>query len=447
MLNKKIKSTISGLFVTVALLTLISGCVTTAPGKKSSVNRPTTISKPARVTRDSSKPGDYEQPLVLKASKLLPKTLLSGPDFTIEERVQNDGFLNIYTLKSRFGNLRVVSTPMVSKRVNEIRAIAEIDKLSKTVEFAKGIAKAGKDVVVGAKDLVTNPVNTVTTGASGVKKLFGRADDLIVGQVRSDAEDSRTKSLIGFSKTKRDYGHALNVDVYSRNQLLQKPLDQLTWAGYSGDMAGTLALSAVGGAAGAALSVASWTNVLGNVFRDQSPGDLRIMNRQRLEAMGVRKTVADRFIANSTYTPREQTLLVEALHSTTGVKERAEFIRFAAQSDNGDISQFRQRQARMYAAYHKSVAPLKRFVPVGQIAAALTKKGVIVLNVPLDYLVWTEEMAQMIETINQKISTLPEINGTELRLTGQLTPMARQSLEEMGWTIYDKQQKLLPDNS
>ncbi len=447
MSHKKIQSTTSRTVLALAVLSLVSGCATTKPTQHYRAEQaPTASTKPAKRHHAALKPGSYEQPVTLKASELLPKALLSGPDYTIDERVDNDGYMNIYTIKSKFGDMRVVSTPLVSKRVNEIRAIAEIDKISKTAEFARGIAKAGTDVVGGAVKLVTSPVDTVTTGASSVQKLFWRGDDIVSNDAKSYAEDSKVESLIGFSKTKREYSHALNVDVYSRNPLLKKPLDQLTWAGYSGDMAGTLAMSAVGGGAGVALSVAGWANTLDSVFRDTSPGDLRIKNYKQLAAMGVRKPLADRFIANGYYTPREQTLLVDALSSINAVKERAEFIRFAALSDSGDISEFRQRQARMYAAYDKDIAPLKRFIPIGQIAGALNQKGVVILNVPLDYLVWTAEMAKVVETINQQIDKLPGVKGTELRLTGSLTPMARKSLKEMGWTVYDKQQTLLADN-
>ncbi len=37
---------------------------------------------------------NYDPPVELKASKILPPELVSGPDFRVEEAVINDGYLN-----------------------------------------------------------------------------------------------------------------------------------------------------------------------------------------------------------------------------------------------------------------------------------------------------------------------------------------------------------------
>gem|GEM_PF-3740943 len=52
--------------------------------------------------------------------------------------------------------------------------MSAIEKMSGTEEFGKGVAEKGKDVVAGAKNLVTAPVDTLSSAGSGVKKLsFG----------------------------------------------------------------------------------------------------------------------------------------------------------------------------------------------------------------------------------------------------------------------------------
>ncbi len=49
-------------------------------------------------------------PIKLQASKVLPKDLLRGDNFTVNENLENDGFVNIYTLETNDGELRVEST-------------------------------------------------------------------------------------------------------------------------------------------------------------------------------------------------------------------------------------------------------------------------------------------------------------------------------------------------
>ncbi len=50
----------------------------------------------------AAQPG-FESLPVLSASKILPPELLSGPNHRVQEKVKNDGIVNIYTIDSRFG--------------------------------------------------------------------------------------------------------------------------------------------------------------------------------------------------------------------------------------------------------------------------------------------------------------------------------------------------------
>ena len=112
---------------------------------------------------------------------------------------------------------------------------------------------------------MTDPVDTASGAVSGVGKLLGRASEAVTGGARSDAEESRAKDLIGFSKTKRDYAYELGVDVYSRNPKLQEALDDIAWTGYAGSISTSVAFAAVPGAAGAV----AWPNAQG--FRHVGP--------------------------------------------------------------------------------------------------------------------------------------------------------------------------------
>jgi len=77
----------------------------------------------------------YESSATLKASQIVPKELLTGPDYRIDEKVLNDGFLNHYKVNSKFGEFNAVSNATLRKRIWEIRAMAEMDKVTGTKEF------------------------------------------------------------------------------------------------------------------------------------------------------------------------------------------------------------------------------------------------------------------------------------------------------------------------
>ena len=165
--------------------------------------------------------------------------------------------------------------------------------------------------------------------------------------------------------------------------------------------------------------------------------ELRKMNTEKLNAMGVNPEITDAFINNSIFSPREQTLLVHALGEMNGVADRGALVRLSLPSQNSTVALFRQRQAEMYAGYNKSVAPLQSFISLGQFAMSRTVNGALVANFPADYVVWTEPMARWMTGANQAVNNLPGVKERHLWLTGSLSPRARKEIASRGWQIHD----------
>jgi hypothetical protein len=388
---------------------------------------------------------DFETSVTLSASKLLPPEVIQGPSHRVDDKVTNDGFLNLYTITSPMGNVSAMSTAMARKYAAEIEAAARMSTVRGSEAFAAGVKEKAGQVVEGTKGLLTDPGGTLSGAASGVGKLFHRAGENLTGNSRSEAEGSRMADLLGYSKAKRDYAHEFGVDAYSRNPVLQKELDQISRAGFMGNLTASAALMAVPGGAGAAVSVTGSTQLMNNVFRDLAPADLRIRNREKLGAMGVPGDVADLFIANAVYTPREQTLLIEALAGMTGTQNRAAFIKTAVLTDDPDLTFFRQRQAQLYAAFNRSVEPVSSFVEIGHFSAAHTASGKLVFAVPVDYLLWTKGFAAVASSITNEVS-LQGVKERHLFVTGALSPLGKQSVERMGWKVQEHAESLLKDS-
>ncbi len=379
----------------------------------------------------------YETPPVLSASKILPPELLSGPNFRVQERVTNDGYLNIYKIDSKFGTFTAVSTALLRKRIGEINAMVVMEKVQGSKEYIDSIKEGGLDAMTSALSLMTRPVQTLSTAVQGLGSAFSRVGESLFGAKRSQSEDSRIKDAIGFSTTKRQYAYQFGVDVYSDNQKLQDMLNKISWAGYAGSLTWSAAMAAVPGGAGIAMTVIGTNKLLDQVFQNMPPVELRKMNMDKLNAMGVNPEIADAFINNTIFSPREQTLLVHALGEMNGVTDRGAVVRLALPSKNSTVAFFRQRQAQMYAGYNKSVAPLASFTSLGQFAVSQTTNGALVVNLPLDYLVWTEPMAQALTAGNQLVNTLPGIKEKQLWFTGTLSPRARKEIGSRGWQIHD----------
>jgi hypothetical protein len=385
----------------------------------------------------------YEPVPVLRASKILPPELLTGPNHRVEESVYNDGYLNRYTVSSKFGGVVAVSTPMLRKRIGEINAMVRMEQIKGTKEFTSSLKEAGTDTLVGFKNLVTQPVDTVKGAASGLAVAFRRAGDALTGPKRSDAEDSRVKDLIGFSKTKREYAHQLGVDAYTDNEKVQDRLNEISWAGYAGGITWAAAMSAVPGGAGLAISVSGAHHLLNEVFRTTPPVDLRRMNGEKLRAMDVHPEVADAFLNNAQYSPRYQTLLVHALEEMKGVGNRATFVRLAAATAEKDIAFFRERQAEMYAGYHKAIAPVETFIALGEFAAVRTTKNEVVFNVPLDHLVWTEPIAKLLIAADARVTQLTRPANKQLWITGTMSARAKKEIESRGWQVQERSEERL----
>lgn len=386
---------------------------------------------------------EYEQVPVLSASKILPPELLAGPNHRVQERVVNDGFLNTYTIDSKFGQFKAVSTALLRERILEINAMASMDKLKGTKEYGTAVKESALSSMVAAKDMVFQPVQTLKTAASGVAVAFRRAGDSMFGSQRSDAEDSRFKNLIGFSNYKREYAFDLGVDVYSRNEVLQDRLNEISWVGWAGGLTVSAAMTAVPGGAGIAMTAIGTTRLTREIFKNQPPADLRRANTEKLKAMGIEPSTVETFINESIFSPREQTILVSALDEMRGVSDRDRFVQLAALTNNADMARFRQRQSEMYAGYHKGVSPLTQLVSVGQVPGARAKDGALVFNFPIDYLVWTDSLARLVANTDALVNQLPGVTRKEMWLTGNLSPKARSEMKRIGWVTYENAEALL----
>ena len=378
---------------------------------------------------------NFEKPQPVRAADYLPQNLMKGQYHEVDPSAANDGYLNIYTIKSSYGTFRAASTPLAVTRIGEINAMVQMDQLDSSEEFGKYLAAGGRSVVHGAKNLVQDPVGTLENAFTGVGKLFERAGEGLFGSKSSKYEDSTLQKVSGFSNTKRDYAQFYGVDPYSTNQTLQDKLDQIAQAGYAGNLT-SMALKAITpGAMGVAVSSVSSVNWLDQVDLTLPPTELRLKNKELLAQTGVPQDVSAAFMDNDEFTPTQQSLLVKALSTMEGVGGRDLFLRLATTTRNQDEALFRQRMAIMYAAYHKKVQPIEGFVQLGQLVGAQTKNGTLVLCFPLDHLIWTQSAAHLAEQAQGDVATAKPATR-EMWLTGDLSKTAANALQGAGWKIH-----------
>ena len=376
----------------------------------------------------------YENPGVLKAHDILPPELLEGEHYKVMEEVATYDLTNRFTILSTFGPFEVYGEDMLRIRIHEIKAIAVLQEIKKTKAFRDAAEQAAMSSFKGAKNLIIHPVDTIAGVPKGVGRLFSRVGEMFGGG-RGEQEDSVAKELIGFSAIKRAYANKLGVDVYSSNKVLQKELNRVSWAGFAGGVGVKLATRAVKGASEAAYFSIRGTQFIqgmNQILLDNAPEDLRRINREKLQQMGVEDSVIEEFLRHPIYSPRHETILVHALADMERASNRNQFIKQANFAVDEEEAFLFQRIAEMMYSYHKNVEPIKELIPVRKVVVGYTPNQNIVVTLPIDYLYWTERVDKGIEALLQLESLGRPVKSMKLFISGRLTPRAKLELMAKG---------------
>ncbi len=390
--------------------------------------------------QESDQPVEYETPGVLDAYEILPPDLLEGKDFWLDRRVTSYGLNNRFTIHSHFGKFEANGEDMLRIRQHEIVAIDGLREIKKTKAFGEAFKKAATSPLKGAQALITDPVDTVKGIPKGIGKFFGRIGEMTKGG-RGDLEDGYTQELIGFAAIKRKYAHEFGVDVYSSNEVLQKDLNSVSWAGFAGGMTVNVAMIGIKGASNTAFYAVKGTQLvhgMNMILLESSPEDLQKLNRKKMVEMGVRESVIKEFLRHPSYSPRHQTILVEALSEMQGVKNREQFIKQALHAEYEEEAFLYQRVAEMLYGYHTNVKPIKEIIPIRKFAVGYTSDQTIVGTFPMDLVYWIEQADLGSEELVKLDLTGRPVKKTELWFTGSLTPRAMKEFSARGLVIKEQ---------
>ena len=379
---------------------------------------------------------DYEELPELKASEILRPEFLTGPHHKVREPVPTYFGANQFIVDSDFGVFEADGNEVLLRRINEINAIAQLKEVSRTDQYKNALVTAAKSPVAAAKNIVTDPVNTVANVPKGIMKFMSRAGESVkgVGKKRESnaAEGSKMRQMIGFSDAKRKVAISLGVDPYSTNTVLQRELDGIAWASFAGGMTFQIATMPNGGPA---LTVTGVTSTFQDVLRDKSPIDLKIMNRKILLGMGASTADTEAFLNNGAFSPSEQTAFVLNLKSLDGVANRGAFVRLAAKksSDEADAI-FCVETAELMGNLHEGEKPLARIALIGDFPICVAKDGTVVVALQWDYAAWTPLADRFARDVKAEAKGKPCL----VALSGIVSPRLREELESSGFHVEDR---------
>jgi hypothetical protein len=128
----------------------------------------------------------YEPLPTLNASEILQPQYFQGPNFTVRNPVPTYSGSNHYAIDSDFGIFEADGNAMLMRRVAEINGIAKLQAMSQTKEFTQAAKQAAEVPLNVARNLVTNPVSTISSVPKGIWGFLNQA-----GQAVKEAAEGR----------------------------------------------------------------------------------------------------------------------------------------------------------------------------------------------------------------------------------------------------------------
>ena len=413
----------------------------------------------------------FESAPVFQAQDILNPDLLEGTEHRVAPEVMNDGYMNHYLLSSRFGDFEAVGYPMLLRRIHEIYALAMLEEHTRTkvaVETGKEVGtKVAESTVSGVKKLgsmASDPEElgrTIKAVPGGVVNLFHFAADTVgtgVDYVTETGKEMMSDSdgeggqegagskltqkagelalqYSGYSQASARWAKELEIDPYTDNELLRSEIRRVATVEASVGFAGrfTPKPPAIPGVNEAN----KWLNTLEGVSLYDDPAKIAELNLKVLESLGMSEDEVLKFAGNEYYTPTTRTLLLSAIKSLEGVEQNGELLTLASEAKSRAGAWYFVQAVQQLSRFHQK-RPFVSVITDLAIPAAITKSGHFVVPMPVDHLVWTEDVATILTDAHETVGREFTIGSSEVVIAGTVSPRSREELENQGFSVAEK---------
>jgi hypothetical protein len=373
----------------------------------------------------SSTAGQYEGSPTFSAAQVLQGIPLRGSDYSIGSAVPVENFQYVFSVNTKWDQLRVKGSDLLRVRLREIMATAELEKVNGVETAVESAGRTALRPLNTAKDLVTAPGQTIGDTVRGVGHIFGSAQATL--NATDPHGDSIVASVTGGASARRKAAFNLGVDPNTSFPPLAGQLKRVATASAVGETSANVGMSFVAGPAGIAIGASGTATQVRELLRDKTPADLEKEGRNLLAAMRVSQGTMDAFYANPNLSPTDKIIIVKVLESLGGVQGRELFVAGAANASSIEMGFFYRHQAMLIQQYAKRISPVRGFVSVGGAPMLATANGTVTI-LPVDYLVWSAPLAGIAGASR----------GGELWITGTASPTATAQLSALGWKVIQK---------
>jgi hypothetical protein len=418
----------------------------------------------------------FEEPPIRNSKNLLPANLLKGEHHTVEEHVESDGAMNIYTVQSRFGVFRIRGTYFLIKRISEIDALVYLeenfDSLSVT---GSAVGKVATDMVMGpiraTKRLYSTVSDTeklkktVSSAPQGVVNLFGAAAN-IVGSVAQGVYDAgksvvgsgdksgesgggitsaellamaetQTLKYVGYTEARLELSRELSIDPYTNNQVLLSELRRVASISSAVKVASkfTPAVYSIPGVG----SANKYLGYAGRAATYQDPGEVDKLSKSILDSVNTSGSEREKLqlatkviFANENYSPPMRNEIIEYIKQLEHVEKISELLAAISDAQSPETAQFYLFSVKYLAEIHKKETPLLSILPHPELVAAISKKNELIAPLPIDGLYWTNKVGGAFTQMRKSITQFPTIRSIRIISGGTLSEKCRLQAMSLG---------------
>ncbi len=379
----------------------------------------------------------YEPAPTLRASELFPPEVVTSRHHRVREEVATDGFFRISVIDSDFGRFEAAGDIELRQRVQEVRALAVLERLREVDAYVAAGLSAAEVPFVARWQLVEQPLDMI----EGVPPEAWQE----VLRVAAMNPDNRTleelalrRAVLEFEAQKRRLASRLAVNPYSPNRPLQRELNRTGWTlsagGYALDSVPSLVESSVAPLPEDVLSAER----VERLFNRKSPEDLRRRNRIELAVLGVPAEEIEAFLAHPAYSPRLQTGVVESLVALEPARDRGDYVRVAMLAQSPRDAFFRTMGSLILRFHHLKVAPIERLLVLnGRTPAAYTSEAKLIVAAQVDYLLWSRPVDRFVRALADAQVPNARVESREIWLSGNASRKARREIEARGIAVVE----------
>lgn len=385
----------------------------------------------------------FENPSERPVNQVLPAELARSTLHKVLDPIASDGYLDQFEIESRFGRFSAIGRAQLRKRIHEIAALDEIDKISKTKVFVDSAAAAGLDTVKSITSAFVDPKATFKALPKGVGRLFARTKASVErgvdevsrrasGEPREDAKALFARNA-RISLAERNWSRKLGIDPYSTNLTVRDAVSQVALVDSAASFTVGLAIPGV-----ASIGVDILAELSDELW-SKAPSELAAANRERLLAAGFDHGGVTSILANEWYTPTWRTVLSSSVAALSGVENVRSTASVIQSVQSFDEARFVAQSVAMLAWYHTSQTPLAVILDDPRLPHAIDANGTHVALLPLDHLFATAQAVAAVERLSRGAAT----QNHQLWVSGTLSAQALAALDDANWSVKESAMHVL----